>query len=137
MPAEAAEGKEREAVREAIRRLNSAWREDRSDVLRELYHPQAVVVQPGFGSRLQGRDACVSSYLEFAASATVHDYEESEHTVDIWGETAVATYRFRIDYELGGGRYEEVGRDLLVFVKEAGKWQVVWRTLTSESAGEL
>ncbi len=95
-----------------------------------------MVVQPGFGRRVSGREACVASYAEFAAAGTVHAYDESDHTVDVWADTAVATYRFRIDFEVGGERYLEAGHDLLVFSRIDDGWRIVWRTLAPLPASE-
>lgn len=112
-----------------IGRINRAWRTGRVEELMDAFHEDVVVVQPGFGTWVTGREACVGSYAEFAAAARVHAYDETEHAVDVWGDTAVATYRFRIEYEIDGKTYLETGHDLLVFVRASDGWQVVWRTL--------
>jgi ketosteroid isomerase-like protein len=122
-----------------IARINRAWRTGRVEEMVEAFHDDVVVVQPGFGTRVSGREACVGSYAEFAAAARVHAYDESEHAVDVWGDTAVATYRFRIEYEIEGKTYLETGQDLLVFIRTSDGWRVVWRTLAplaAESRGE-
>ena len=49
--------------------------------------------------------------------------------IDVWGNTAVATYRYEIAYEMGGQLYQEMGQDLFVFVRDGGRWRAVWRTL--------
>ena len=112
-----------------IGRINRAWRTGRVEEMVDAFHDDVVVVQPGFGTRVSGREACVGSYAEFAAAARVLAYDESEHAVDVWGDTAVATYRFRIEYEIEGKSYLEAGHDLLVFIRASDGWRVVWRTL--------
>lgn len=111
-----------------IGRINRSWRTGHTEALMDLFHEDALIVQPGFEKWVKGRERCVASYAEFAAAGTVHSYDESDHRVDLWGNTAVATYRFRIDFEVGGERYLEAGLDLLVFSRFDDSWQVVWRT---------
>jgi hypothetical protein len=46
---------------------------------------------------------------------------------------AVALCPFVVVYELEGERYQAVGRDMLVLARMADAWQVVWRTMHTES----
>jgi len=97
--------------------------------LGEYFHPEAVIVAPGFRKRAQGRDECMQSYKDFVAATKVTDYQESDMTVDIWGDTAVASYHYEIAWEVKGQPYRDSGRDVFVLRREGGKWLVVWRTL--------
>ncbi len=116
-------------IRGVLSRLTAAWTEERFDELEDILHQSVVFVQPGFAGRGEGRRACVDSYREFMASAKVVDYAERDVTVDVWGGTAVATYLFEMTWEKDGKSHRERGRDLLVFIREEGSWQVVWRTM--------
>ena len=120
-------------IRGVLSRLSAAWREERFDELEDILHQSVVFVQLGFNGRVEGRTACVNTYREFMSSAKVVDYSESDPTVDVWGGTAVATYRFEMAWEMNGKPHHEVGRDMFVFVREDSRWQVVWRTMISES----
>jgi hypothetical protein len=120
-------------IRGVLSRLSAAWREERFDELEDILHQSVVFLKPGFDGRVEGRTACVNTYREFMSSAKVMDYSESDPSVDVWGATAVATYRFEMAWEMNGKSHREAGRDLFVFVREDSRWQVVLRTMISES----
>lgn len=84
------------------------------------------MVQPGFAAVVEGRDAAIDSFRDFSA-AQVHGYTEEEISVRAWGDTAVATIRFEIDWETGGERHEEHGHEILVFGRDKDRWRCVWR----------
>jgi uncharacterized protein (TIGR02246 family) len=128
MPA-STHGADRTTIRDVLRTINDAWRRGRVEELGEYFHPEAVIVAPGFRKRAQGRDECMQSYKDFVAATKVTDYQESDMTVDIWGDTAVASYHYEIAWEVKGQPYRDSGRDVFVLRREGGKWLVVWRTL--------
>lgn len=125
----------REEIRGLVRSINDAWRDGRFDELSGYLHDGMVMVFPGFSGRCGGKAACIDSYRAFARQADVRTYDEDEVAVDLWGDrTAVATYRFRIEYDLGGRTHRDEGRDVLVFSRdEDGGWRAVWRTMVPAS----
>lgn len=112
-----------------MRKINQAWRKGGYEELEQYFHKDIVIVPPGFEQRVMGRDVCIRSYRDFGTSAIIREYAESEPTVDVWGDTAVATYSFEIAYEVGGKNSRERGNDVFVFSRQNGKWLAVWRTL--------
>lgn len=126
-------GDERDAVAGALRRINNAWIATDPKEMRDFLDPDVVFVQPGFSGRSEGRDAAIRSYDEFVASAVIHAYAESDLAIDLTGHTAVATYRFEIDYEMEGKRLLETGRDLFVFGRTGTRWRAVWRLLMPDA----
>jgi ketosteroid isomerase-like protein len=117
------------ALWDRVRELNESW--TRGDLARldAYFHPDCVIVAPGFAQRWTGRKACADSYRDFVTQAKVLDHWQGDADVRIYGETAVVTYRFRIDFEMSGQRQREEGWDLLVFVRDKKDWLVAWRTL--------
>jgi hypothetical protein len=83
----------------------------------------------GHEGHVQGRQAAVDTYEQFTAAATVHAADFDEADVRTWGDTAVATYRFTLDYAMAGAHNHDTGWDVLVLRRAAGTWQVVWRTI--------
>jgi hypothetical protein len=69
---------------------------------------------------------------------TIQRYEEGEPVVDVWGDTAVAIYRWEMAWTSGGVPKREAGHDILVLRRPApgdgAAWRVVWRAITSEGA---
>lgn len=125
-----------EDIRRIIGYINEAWTEGRTEDLARFFHKDIVFVQPGFTQRLEGIEACIGSYREFLAVATVHNYRESGWDVDVWGDTAVAGYHFEISYDMDGRRHDESGHDVFVFSHKEGIWLAVWRTMIVPGAGE-
>lgn len=121
-------------IRAVLAALTSAWRTGRTKDIAALLHPAVVFVRPGFAGRAEGRAACVATYDEFLSAALVLRYEEAEPSVDVFGDTAVATFRWEMAWEVGGQRSEEAGHDLYLLVRTDGRWLIAWRTLVPASA---
>ena len=126
-------GDERDAVAGALRRISDAWTSSDPTQMRDVLDPDVVFVQPRFAARSEGRDAAIQSYRAFTSSATLHAYAESDLSIDVRGHAAVVTYRFEIDYEMGGERLVETGRDLFVFDRAGTRWRAVWRLLMPDA----
>ncbi len=109
--------------------INHAWSKGQVGDLRNYLREDMVIVTPGLQDRIVGREACVNSFQEFRNQATIHSYHESDAAVDVFGNMAVATYRWEIVYDMDGQSYQETGGDLFVFVREDAGWQAAWRTL--------
>ena len=121
--------RDREEIRQILKDINEAWTKGNTDDLNKYFHEDMIIAQPGFGIHGDGRNACVDSYKEFAGMASVQGLRESEHIVLVWGDTAVASYRFDIEYELDGQSHQDAGYDLFVFTRQDGNWLAVWRTI--------
>lgn len=119
---------EKKAIESLVREINKAWLQRDFDRLRRRFHPQIVMVAPGFDERVSGVDACVKSFEDFLANAEVRDFEESEVTVDCRGSAAVATFRFETSYRMDERNYEESGREIWVFARDQEGWRAIWRT---------
>ena len=118
-----------DTIREMIRQLNDAWVKGHPSQLADFFDPNIVMVNPDFSHRTEGRDACIASYADFCAQADVQDFTLGERSVDVFGDTAIATYSYGIAYEMGGERFHDTGRDIFVFNRTNGKWLAVWRTM--------
>ncbi len=121
------------AVHAAMQRINRTWLEGRPNDLLPLLHPDIVTVFPGFAGRAEGREAIVAGFANFCGNATVHEYSESDHQVDVIGETAVVSFTYEMVYDRSGERNRVSGRDLWVFAREKGEWLAVWRTMLDMS----
>ncbi|UCC39332.1 MAG: nuclear transport factor 2 family protein [Candidatus Aminicenantes bacterium] len=130
------EQKAREEIRELLSNISKAWTKGHPEELEGFFHEEMVITGPGFKGGGRGKSECVKSYKDFITHATIREVKESEHMIDVWGSTAVASYRFEIDYEVGGERHNDAGHDLFVFAREGGKWLAVWRTIIPLSQGE-
>ena len=120
---------DRQEIRKLLAKINQAWLSGRVKELKNYFHRDVVFVSPGFVGRTSGKSRCVQSYKEFTDQATIRDFKESDHAIDVWGDTAVASLRFEIDYEMNDTDYHELGHDLFVLVRRNTKWLAVWRTM--------
>jgi uncharacterized protein (TIGR02246 family) len=125
---------EQREIWELIRRSNRAWLSGAAHEVSSLFEEDAVVVAPGLQGRIQGRDEIARSYEDYVHHARTHSFEELEHQIDIFGDTAVAAYRFTVRYTLNGedAEREETGQEVLVLRRGVGGWKAIWRTQTLE-----
>jgi hypothetical protein len=120
---------DRESAAAAMERINRAWLDRRPADLHPLLHPDLTMALPGFAGRVEGRQAVIAGFEDFCTHATVEDYRESDHQVDVIGDTAVVSFDYGMVYERFGERKRVTGRDLWVFVRHGGGWLAVWRTM--------
>ena len=121
---------EQREIWDLVRRSNRAWLAGAAHEVGSLFEEGAVLIAPRLQGRVDGREAIVRSYEDYVHHARTHAFEELEHQVDVFGDTAVATYRFSVRYTINGeeGEHDEVGQEILVFRRGPGGWKVVWRT---------
>jgi uncharacterized protein (TIGR02246 family) len=112
-----------------VQRLNDAWTKGGPEEIASFFHEEIVMVHPDFTQRTEGKAACVASYEDFRKQATILDFKISNPGIDVFGDTAIATYSYDIAYEMGGERFDDTGRDVFIFVRENAQWQAVWRTM--------
>jgi uncharacterized protein (TIGR02246 family) len=120
-------------VRAVLDRISEAWQTRRYEDLSRLLAQDMVFALPGLTARLEGRDAIVASYREFMDRITLTSYREDEHSINVWGGMAVASFRWDMAWLAGGVPNHEIGRDIFAF-RHAGDagWIAVWRTMLLE-----
>ncbi len=127
-----------EAVRDVVMRITVAWRDKRYAELGRYFDDKMVITAPGFRGRVEGREACVGTFKEFLEGVTITRFQQDAFTVDVWGDTAVASYAWEMAWDTGGTPSQEKGHDIFVLSRVARgsepAWRAVWRTMTAESA---
>jgi Domain of unknown function (DUF4440) len=122
-----------EKIRLLLSRINDAWLKGRPDdlehALEGCFHREAVIKGPGFQELGKGEQACIKSYADFVRQAEIRECRLSEPMIDLYGNTAVAAYEWKMTYALDGREYKEAGHDLFVLTKTQGRWQAAWRML--------
>jgi limonene-1,2-epoxide hydrolase len=124
-------------VHSVLASINEAWREGHPSSMREHLHPEIAMVPPGFGESLHGRELLIASFEEFQKNAKVLEYEESDEHIDVVGQSAVASFRFRMLYERAAYREDCSGRDLWVFERQDDRWIAVWRAMLDLEAERM
>ncbi len=131
--AASADRNDREEVRALVDRINGAWMTGRPEELRatltECFDDAIVIVGPHFHEVARGKDACIGSYEDFVARATLHQCRVSEPRIDVWGDTAVVTYAWEMTYEIDGEADHDAGQDAILLVRTPAGWRATWRAL--------
>lgn len=117
-----------EEVSRTLSSINEAWLEGRPRDLERYLDPNVVMLLPG-GISVKGRNLLVQSFVDMCENARVHGFEESDRQVDVFGDTAVASFAFVLVYERDGQKYRSTGRDLWVFSRDGAAWRAVYRTM--------
>jgi uncharacterized protein (TIGR02246 family) len=114
-----------------VRESNRAWISGSLHELANFFDERAVVVAPGLKGRVEGRDAIVATYASYNTHNRTQSFEEYEHEVALFGDTAVVTYRFEIRYEAvaDGTQHEDVAQEVLV-LRKTDRWRALFRTQT-------
>ena len=118
----------KDEVWQTILAMNRTWTVDHDpDKLHDYFHPDMVAITPSDRLRREGREACIAGWKQFAESVRIMWWKESEPLILLFnnGQTAVVTYYWDIEYEIGGKHVHTNGRDLFVMVKEEGRWWAV------------
>lgn len=108
-----------------VRALNDAWTQGKPETLAEFFHSQMLAVTPTDRLRRDGAADCIAGWKSFADAARIHSWQESDPLIRVYGDAAVVSYCYAIDFEMGGQRYQQGGRDLFFFVREKGRWWAV------------
>jgi len=119
----------RQAVADAVAQINRAWQNNDFAALLECFAEEAVMVGPGYKVLGRGRSFFVESYREFATSAAILQYSESDPVVEVFDQIAICAYSWTMTYRRDGAPSTEVGSDQFVLVRSNSKWQVLWRYL--------
>ncbi len=116
-------------VHEVLYAINQAWRTNMPLTMSQHLHPDIIMKFPGFSGEVVGREALLSSFVEFCTNARVLEYQESNEQIDVIEDCAVASFQFEMLYERAKYQERSKGRDLWVFQRISGKWVAVWRTM--------
>jgi hypothetical protein len=84
-----------------------------------------VFALPGQAIHLEGRDAIVAGYRESMDRITLTSYREGQYSVDVWGDTAVASFCWDMAWLAGDVPNHETGCDVFAFRHADGKWLAV------------
>lgn len=119
----------RDEIIQVIKSMNQAWLAGDFNGLRDFLHENIVIVTPDMKRVGTGIDPCIESYREFVSKSHIISFNEKSINVDAFGNAAVATFEYTIDYERDKKRNREDGKEILVFSRDPDKWQLIWRMI--------
>ena len=112
-------------VWETLRSLNDCWTRGDATKLTDFFHNDMVAITPTDRERREGREACVAGWVGFAKMTKINQWVETDPKIQLYGNTAVVTYYFDLEFDMSGQTIKMGGRDMFVFVKENGRWSAV------------
>lgn len=119
------ETKTRTEVWQVIINMNYCRLEGDPKGLSDYLHPNIVAIMPGTGKRLEGREACITTWTDSSRPNFIHYCKENDTKIDIYNNTAVVIYNHDIFYIIDTQGIHASHRDMVVLIKESGKWLVV------------
>ena len=122
MPTPAFDDPVQQEIWDTLRALNDAWTRGNPDDLAQYFHADMVAVTATERHRIEGRDACVASWKNFATTTRIHRWREIDPVIRVYGDAAVVAYDFDMSFDMNGQTIDMGGRDLFFFVREAGRW---------------
>lgn len=131
---------DQEEITALLQKINEAWIMGYADqipqAMDDCFDDRMVIKGPNFQTLGPGgKAACIQSYVDFVKSARIKACTLSTPEIDVTGDTAVATYSWKMTYEMKGEEYNETGHDLFVFARNDGRWLAVWRALLPAASG--
>lgn len=122
-----------EELRLVLQTINASWLSGNpaaiTSALSSSFHPDMVIKDGELNTAGEGRDACVASYVDFIKMAKISKFEQGEPDIRVFGDSAIASYNWRIVYTLEGTECDEKGGDVFAFSRTDGKWLAVWRAM--------
>ncbi len=116
-------------IENVLKNINKSWTQGRPKELEKYFHNDIVIQGPGFQNGIKGKSDCVKHYEDFSIHTNIKNYKGSEYVVNIWDKTAVASYKFDVEFESDGKIRKESGHELYTFLKKANVWKAVWNTI--------
>ena len=120
-----------------MERLSEAWQWGDLDTIAAAVVEDVVMVTPGIGERIDGREAFLAGFRDFFDNARLIAYADSDWDVHECGPTAVVSFTFEVVYERDGITYDSSGRDVWVLSLQDDEWRAVWRTMFDLSETEV
>lgn len=114
-------------IEQVLESIAHAWRHHRLGELGDFLDDDVVFVAPGFRERLVGRAPLVERFRRFLDEATITEYVERDLTVDVFGDTAVATFLWEMEWDFEASTFRQRGHDVVVLTQRAQGWRVVFR----------
>lgn len=118
-------------IRQLMVKINQAWLKGRPQELKAYFHPDIVFASSNLEIQAVGHQACIDSYQDFLNQAVIRKFTEGDYDIKVWGNTALTSYTFNIEYDINGTEHSDSGIDLFVFTLHEGRWLAAWRLLKS------
>lgn len=120
---------DQKAIEWLLMSINRACLQGRLENLDKYFHSDMVIDRPEFREGKVGRDQCIQHHEDFLKNVKILSFRESDYKVNVWGDTAVASYQFEVQLEIDNRVHKESGRELYTFSRNDQGWQAVWSSI--------
>ena len=123
--------KESKIKNEIMQMLKSFYevyaREGSDDELSNFLHEKVFAITPDEAKRFKGRINCINAWKKRYAGKKIYSWDAYDYEIHIYGggKFAVMSYYFDMVYDVNGKKTKYKGRDMIVLIKESGKWVIV------------
>ena len=93
--------------------------------LLNYFYPDIVGFSSTKHERISGHQAMRETFEFYLHQADEMEYEFSEPTVQVFGETAITTFYWKVRLTTGGHSQEVKGRGSHVYAHVDGEWKIV------------
>lgn len=107
--------------KELVRDFNAGKTND----LLAHFHPKVVGFSSTQQQRISGRAAMRKTFDYYSQASSKLKYSIVRPQVQVFGDTAVATFTWTVELGAGRPRHTIHGRGSHVFVRDGGKWKIV------------
>ena len=107
--------------KELVRDFNAGKTND----LLAHFHPKVVGFSSTQQQRTSGRAAMRKTFDYYSQASSKLKYSIVRPQVQVFGDTAVATFTWTVELGAGRPRHTIHGRGSHVFVRDGGKWKIV------------
>lgn len=119
----------KEEIIQIVKNMNQTWIKGDFSKLREYFHKNISIVLGDFKRIGEGIDTCINSYKKFVVNSRIFSFDETDLEVEIFGNTAIVILEYKIDYTINKQRYQEDGKEIMIFTKELKMWLLCWRMI--------
>lgn len=113
--------------------VTRSWVDRDWAALAAVLHRDVIFRGPGGHQAIEGREACLNSYVAFMEQAEVASFTTGDAVFDLMGDVAMVMQPWSIRYAMGGEHHDEEGQDAYLFRRHEGRWQLVWRGAAATS----
>ncbi|WP_029061823.1 DUF4440 domain-containing protein [Labrenzia sp. DG1229] len=115
-----------EMVKTVLTKINNSWTQKNIEDLYDCFHGEMIIEGPSLLERKEGIEKCIEHHRETSQHIHCVKWNEYEHEIRVWNDSAMAKYRFEIQFESDGNNRSETGFELYAFSRESGTWKAVW-----------
>lgn len=120
---------DKKKIEDYVHRIILSWLENRIDDVYELIDDNIEVSTSIDSRKYSGKSELREFFQTYLVNKKIIRYDEEDFSIHIDRLTAIAHYKFTLEYMQSKEKVIESGRDFFLFTKEKERWKLVWRSI--------